>query len=76
MPSETHRRVLPLDDELPRTAEGMLIGWPERDDPDGPLEPMRLAAVWRRDAVAEWREAARRTDRDAALIAAIGKLWG
>ena len=44
-------------------------------DPDGPLAPMRPAAVWRCDAVAESREGRRLECRDAALIAAIGKLW-
>jgi len=43
-------------------------------DPDGPLEPMRPAAVWQREG--ERRpERVYREARDAALIAAIGKLW-
>ncbi|HYJ44073.1 MAG TPA: hypothetical protein VEW06_06415 [Xanthobacteraceae bacterium] len=41
-------------------------------DPDGPLEPMRPAVVWQRDA--EWRAIVQRADqdaRDAALVAAL-----
>lgn len=67
MPSETHR--LTLDDEPPRTAE--------RDDPDGPPEPM-MPAFWHNAeaCMALDAEKQRAYDRDAALIAAIAKLWG